>query len=273
MSPSTTPLEPDKAIWKSIDTLPVKEDRKEIKKPIDARAIDDEFDMFTKERVETKSKRPNSINLDLKPNLGTVEEEKDVKNVISETAHDISKYYKDFGTNSPKNKEQNPFNDIQSEFETKISDKQDTILRIDEPLEEEVKKLDKLINKLDKTSKIDNRNKFDSANKLDTLNKANESPSKYNFGEIKRKPVGNVSGDKSMPENKPFLRDRSASIGTISCKTPIAQLIGEQNRTMLFQVSSSTQLRTRHILPLHLALFDILIYEEAVPPFVHRPAG
>lgn len=49
----------------------------------------------------------------------------------------------------------------------------------------------------------------------------------------------NRNNDKigSMPENKQFLRDRSASIGTLNLKTPLAHLIGEQNRTMLFQVT------------------------------------
>lgn len=62
-----------------------------------------------------------------------------------------------------------------------------------------------------------------------------DSPAPMNFKEISRKPV--TIERKTLNENKPFLRDRSASIGTINQKTPITQLIGEQNRTMLFQVS------------------------------------
>lgn len=61
-----------------------------------------------------------------------------------------------------------------------------------------------------------------------------DSPAPMNFKEISRKPV--TIERKTLNENKPFLRDRSASIGTINQKTPITQLIGEQNRTMLFQV-------------------------------------
>nr|XP_037875200.1 TBC1 domain family member 4 isoform X2 [Bombyx mori] len=61
----------------------------------------------------------------------------------------------------------------------------------------------------------------------------------FNFDEIKRKPAFGSEGAKSLPENRPFLRDRSASIGTINSKTPLAQLICEQNRTMLFQVGRS----------------------------------
>lgn len=64
-----------------------------------------------------------------------------------------------------------------------------------------------------------------------------DSPAPLNFQEITRKPV--VSERKNLNDSKPFLRDRSASIGTINQKTPIAQLIGEQNRTMLFQVRLS----------------------------------
>ncbi|CAK1546531.1 unnamed protein product [Leptosia nina] len=56
-----------------------------------------------------------------------------------------------------------------------------------------------------------------------------------NFDEIRK----NDERKNSLPENKPFLRDRSASIGTLNLKTPLAHLIGEQNRTMLFQVGRS----------------------------------
>ncbi|XP_045528677.1 TBC1 domain family member 1 isoform X2 [Pieris brassicae] len=48
-----------------------------------------------------------------------------------------------------------------------------------------------------------------------------------------------MRNNETMPENKRFLRDRSASIGTLNLKTPLAHLIGEQNRTMLFQVGRS----------------------------------
>lgn len=71
---------------------------------------------------------------------------------------------------------------------------------------------------------------------LDNQKGRDDSPAPMSFQEITRKPV--VTERKTLNENKPFLRDRSASIGTINQKTPIAQLIGEQNRTMLFQVKS-----------------------------------
>ncbi|KAH9645373.1 hypothetical protein HF086_011137 [Spodoptera exigua] len=76
------------------------------------------------------------------------------------------------------------------------------------------------------------------ASKPDLSQKGREdSPAPMNFQEISRKPV--TVERKTLNENKPFLRDRSASIGTINQKTPIAHLIGEQNRTMLFQVGRS----------------------------------
>ncbi|KAH9645374.1 hypothetical protein HF086_011138 [Spodoptera exigua] len=55
LTPSTTPLEPDKA-WASAETLNAKQDPKK---------IDEEFDMFTKERVEntkdTHMKKPTPL--------------------------------------------------------------------------------------------------------------------------------------------------------------------------------------------------------------------
>lgn len=67
---------------------------------------------------------------------------------------------------------------------------------------------------------------------------------KVQFEEVLRSRSGSRDSEKRVdfPDNKPFLRDRSASIGTINNKTPIAQLIGEQNRTMLFQVMNYTTL-------------------------------
>lgn len=52
--------------------------------------------------------------------------------------------------------------------------------------------------------------------------------------------IGERKGLKTnLPENREFARDRSASIGTLNLKTPITQLIGDQNRTMLFQVPTA----------------------------------
>lgn len=69
------------------------------------------------------------------------------------------------------------------------------------------------------------------------LNETKVENENKTFDEINRKPT-NVNEEKSnlLTENKPYLRDRSASIGTLNLKTPLAHLIGEQNRTMLFQV-------------------------------------
>ncbi|XP_075988710.1 PTB_TBC1D1_like and TBC domain-containing protein plx isoform X2 [Anticarsia gemmatalis] len=167
LTPSTTPLEPDKA-WNSAELLTK-----------DPKKIDEEFDMFTKERVETQLKKPTPTPLEPnvlilnvpKNNLDTVtEEDKDIYSVISETASNITEYCEK-GTKN---------------VETVVEKRQG-------------------------------------------------SPAPMNFQEIARKPIGN----ERRVDNKPFLRDRSASIGTITHKTPIAQLIGEQNRTMLFQVGRS----------------------------------
>ncbi|CAG4967815.1 unnamed protein product [Colias eurytheme] len=76
-----------------------------------------------------------------------------------------------------------------------------------------------------------------------------------NFNELRRH---DRKGD--LPENVLFLRDRSASIGTLNLKTPLAHLFGEQNRTMLFQVGRS-ELRLispdRKQILLHRALTDV----------------
>lgn len=184
LTPSTTPLEPDKA-WASAEILNPKPDPKK---------IDEEFDMFTKERVETSQKpeslrkptptplEPNVLVLNVpKNNLDTVREEdkNELTSVISETASSITEF-------------------CQKSVEKSKLEPQDPFL--------------------------DNKIRKD-------------SPAPMNFQEINRKPT--VVERKTLTENKPFLRDRSASIGTINQKTPIAQLIGEQNRTMLFQVRSN----------------------------------
>ncbi|XP_022824144.1 TBC1 domain family member 1 isoform X1 [Spodoptera litura] len=180
--PSTTPLEPDKA-WASAETLNAKQDPKK---------IDEEFDMFTKERIENNTRKPTPLELMLnvpKNNLDTVKEEdkSDIFSVISETASSITQFCE----------------------KSKLED-----------------------------SKMDAKSPDSVAVKPDFSQKGrDDSPAPMNFQEISRKPV--TIERKTLNENKPFLRDRSASIGTINQKTPITQLIGEQNRTMLFQVGRS----------------------------------
>lgn len=195
LTPSTTPLEPDKGkTWASAEALSVQP------KP-DPKKIDDEFDMFTKERAETSKEtqvirkptptplEPNVLILNVpKNNLDTVKEEdkSDIYSVISETASSITEFC------------------LRSKAEdAKIDGK------VQDPF-------------------------------LDNLKGREDSPAPMSFQEISRKPV--VTERKSLNESKPFLRDRSASIGTINLKTPIAQLIGEQNRTMLFQVKKNNLL-------------------------------
>ncbi|KAL0809340.1 hypothetical protein ABMA28_011547 [Loxostege sticticalis] len=198
ITPSTTPLEPDKS-WKSVEII-TKTKTEE---------IDKEFDMFTKERVEIKKSYQESTIVN-KKNLGTVnedEEKNDINAVINETASSITQFcqnvIKDTEESNNNIKESNPFA---------------------------------------KEVKDTSQNKT-----VDDTNVKDKSPSpKLSFEEISRKPktvndLNEASEFKrvSMPENKPFLRDRAASIGTLNLKTPIAHLIGEQNRTMLFQVGRS----------------------------------
>ncbi|XP_060808967.1 TBC1 domain family member 4 isoform X2 [Amyelois transitella] len=171
------------------------------KKPkAETNEIDKEFDVFTKERVEINSKKQNDQIT--KNNLGTVnedEEKTDIQTIISETATSISAYCK------------NTIEDA------------DKIASINEKI-----KLVPL--KIDEVTK---------SNDDDSQNEKVDSPEKIKFHEISRPKMNDLNSGTRMPENKPFLRDRSASIGTLNLKTPITQLIGEQNRTMLFQVGRS----------------------------------
>lgn len=208
--------------------------------------------MFTKERVEKKTtsiKRPTSIPLEpsilvlnvpkgnLK-NLVTVseDEEKDLRTVISETASSINKFCEDkknedlskSGSKAVSFKDSNPFSETELFSPVKVASK-------DINIRKEVNEFSEF--KITKGIRTDS-----SVNKFGEQTKKKE----ISFEELSRKP-NNSDNIRKMPENKPFLRDRSASIGTISLKTPIAQLIGEQNRTaqligeqnrtMLFQVS------------------------------------
>lgn len=214
--PSTTPLEPDKNnAWKSAENI-----KDKVKKDIDK-----EFDVFTKERVDKVVKKsspvplePNVLILNVpKNNLGTLKEDEEkhdeIHAKISETASSITQFC------------QNTF----------LADK-------DDPFTPKNNEVDPLILQSLKENTVLKLNLDDSPEK-----KIKEDSQPFNFDEISRKPRTLVTSkvkdnienrrNSSMPENKPFLRDRSASIGTLHLKTPITQLIGEQNRTMLFQVS------------------------------------
>ncbi|KOB52063.1 TBC1 domain family member 4 [Operophtera brumata] len=201
-TPSTTPLEPDKAAWKSAETLTPKTKTKE---------LEDEFDMFTKERVEKKTtaiKRPTSIPLEPSilvlnvpkgpKNLGTVseDEEKDVRAVISETANSINKFCED----------------KKNEDRTKNGSK---AVSFKEPFSETntfspVKDSKEMI-----SNKLVNESSEFKINKDTIVNKTlEENKKEISFEEIRLK--ANGDNIRKMPENKPFLRDRSASIGTIT---------------------------------------------------------
>ncbi|KAI8433380.1 hypothetical protein MSG28_015421 [Choristoneura fumiferana] len=203
-SVSNTPLEPDKNLWKSTNNLPdiVKTDNTD---------VDQEFENFTKERVNGRKNNDVIFNV---PNLGTVKEDEEkneeIRSIISETASSITQF-------------------CQTNF---LSDKE---------FEKQDKNITEVVDPL--IFKENTRNKLDL--KLDLNEKATiaeaDGSNNITFEEIKtvKSKEGVDNRRPSMPENKSFLRDRSASIGNISLNTPITQVIGEQNRTMLFQVGRS----------------------------------
>ncbi|XP_038219797.1 uncharacterized protein LOC119838062 [Zerene cesonia] len=187
--------------------------------------VDKEFDEFTKERVERKPQE--SLSKNGKTNLGTVKED--------EEKHDECN---------------NPFKDIKLVKTVTL----DPLLHISEA--DDVKSEDvKAEIKNDSNTKVETHSEAKEEIKdADSANK--EDGKSMNFNELGR----SDNGKGSLPENVPFLRDRSASIGTLNLKTPLAHLIGEQNRTMLFQVGRS-ELRLispdRKQILLHRALADV----------------
>lgn len=237
LTPSTTPLEPDKSLSQSVTNISKKNDIKtrNVNKIDEKEEIDDEFDMFTKERVVKNNNQAIKRTVPLEPNvlILNVQNTKNNKINLHTVTEDEENYHSESNINNTNkttndndlkklsNKDTNPFKDSFDE-NSNGSDKN---------ADEEVFKTELFIRE---------------SNESIERNSRNGSPAPINFDEINRKPkmlqrnktgLDNIQGLKStVPENKPFLRDRSASIGTLNLKTPIAQLIGEQNRTMLFQV-------------------------------------
>ncbi|XP_050358389.1 TBC1 domain family member 1-like isoform X1 [Nymphalis io] len=210
--PSTTPLEPDKSMtWKSAENLQKPENTE----------IDKEFDVFTKERVEKNIKQPVPLEPTVlvinvpKNNLGTVEEdeEKHDDGHTLTTSHTSKIEPKDaLIPNAVKAK--NPLKDKSDQ--TNKQSVVDPLLHV--PME--VKNIEPQTD--------------------EKLGASMENKTNLNFGELQRKPKETYEEKKRMMSDvKPYLRDRSASIGTLNLKTPLAHLIGEQNRTMLFQVGRS----------------------------------
>ncbi|CAH2056111.1 unnamed protein product, partial [Iphiclides podalirius] len=244
---STTPLEPDKNhAWKSVENLQSKNDHRLVKS--ESHEIDQEFDMFTKERIEKNIQtrkpgqvlEPSVLVLNVPKNLGVLREDEekndDINSVISETASSITQFcqtnflHRSDETDSSVRivKDHNPFhNEIKEAApgDTKIDDAKDPLLNI--PIQ--TNSLDeKTVTQTPLEPKVVKDNKIDSGKNAARVQKP-----------LELKLNGSGENLNSMPENKPFLRDRSASIGTLNLKTPLAQLIGEQNRTMLFQVGRS----------------------------------
>ncbi|KAJ0182979.1 hypothetical protein K1T71_000955 [Dendrolimus kikuchii] len=261
---STTPLEPDKGTpWKSVETLTDKERNK----PTDK--IDEEFDIFTKERADSQKRLDVQLVLGApSKNLGTVDEDEekiDINSVISETAASITQFYQNVSDAADiENKVAN--NTLKHITDVKTVSVDNNLIKHPLHISEEgecndvtdnvTKDIDKFASNI---INVTNNNITNITNKEDLYqNVANivaktesnpftvstksdpeiKYPNKIRFEEVLRSRSGSRDSEKRIdfPENKPFLRDRSASIGTINNKTPIAQLIGEQNRTMLFQV-------------------------------------
>ncbi|KAJ2943322.1 hypothetical protein O0L34_g12128 [Tuta absoluta] len=234
IQPSTTPLEPDKNFFASVDNLKKNNN------------IDKEFDNFTKERIKKPQPlEPNIIiNVPHKNNLGTVTEDEekheDLRTELSETASSIRNFCQKSFTDKSDN--ENPFlTDLKIVEKGDVQDNNEIDKvknNIEVKLNEKVMAVEnKKVVEVQSMENATIHNLTVAAQKL-----RQDSPAPLNFDEIQRKPRTNklIESDiKKMPENKPFLRDRSASIGSISNKTPIAHLIGEQNRTMLFQVGRS----------------------------------
>ncbi|XP_050685716.1 TBC1 domain family member 1 isoform X2 [Leptidea sinapis] len=168
--------------------------------------VDKEFDEFTKERV-VKNDFVTKNNL---CTLKEVEERNDLEgskvklDPLNVLGSDDSKIEDEFKL-LEKNKKLNELKITEDESVDKISSKQPDL------------------NQIDETKSVDSE-------------ESNEQTDDIVFNELHRI---NNGRKQNLPENKPFLRDRSASIGTLNLKTPLAQLIGEQNRTMLFQVGRS----------------------------------
>lgn len=239
---STTPLEPDKNhAWRSVDNLQQTKNEHQLVKS-ESNEIDQEFDMFTKERVEKNTQirkssqlqEPSVLVLNVPNNLGTLREDEEktdeINAVISETASSITQFCKknfihssdvtDSTDKALENKqlEKNPFHKElhQAHDVRKIIDIKDPLLNMPiqtNPLESQTETVEPKVLQNDI-----NKNLAKVQKPLELKLNKNE---------------GNLN---SLPENKAFLRDRSASIGTLNLKTPLAHLIGEQNRTMLFQV-------------------------------------
>ncbi|XP_052749012.1 TBC1 domain family member 4 isoform X2 [Galleria mellonella] len=218
---SSIPLEPDKSIIK--------------KTKVENNEIDKEFDMFTKERVEInsqmrKSQTLESMSLNIsKNNLGTVtedEEKHDIQSIITKTASSITKFCEHTI------KDVNKIEDNIIEEKSPISENNKENTEIDKNENSSRQFTDQVSNKQEVNESGSEKN---SSENKQSLNLSIEKFNKLSSSKM----LNSENIKKSMLENKPYLRDRSASIGTLNLKTPIVQLIGEQNRTMLFQVGRS----------------------------------
>ncbi|XP_045770512.1 uncharacterized protein LOC123871026 isoform X1 [Maniola jurtina] len=242
--PSTTPLEPDKSNpWKSADNIPKLENNE----------VDEEFDTFSKERLDKNNKNPVPLEPSVlivnlpKNNLGTVDEDEEKHDENLRKSPNVTPIHTSNLINLDKTlapipnviDNNNPFNHATKHV--------DPLLNIPTGTKNQI---DTITAKKEKDSNVaftetnDTKQTFEE-NKSLLNNKHTESKTKdlkkLSFEEIpvNSNEAANLKKKQVLAENKPFMRDRSASIGTLNLKTPLAHLIGEQNRTMLFQVGRS----------------------------------
>ncbi|XP_049883648.1 TBC1 domain family member 1 isoform X2 [Pectinophora gossypiella] len=278
LQPSTTPLEEKNQAWNSTENIRVKGKdnidkefdlftKERIKKPQPLEPNVLVINVPSKNNLGTVSEDEEKLH-----------SHEEIRTGISETASSITEFCQQTVLNdnnitknnnrtvsntdnrSDDNTNNNPF------FDEFAKNNSDPLLQI--PLKIDEGEKDTNLNaksSTNKTIKTDNKNTENvteinmntqrnvhviknDAKITENVEKTDVKQEHMNFEEIQRKPTSAVQNkldsnegrrNSPMPENKPFLRDRSASIGSLNLKTPITQLIGEQNRTMLFQVGRS----------------------------------
>lgn len=222
MSPSLTPLETSKQFFSKSD----EEDD-------GSNNVEKEFDQLSTERVIQPNVEKNvltkplvlskkSFPVALEPNvliLNTVPN--DTKNLATLTEDE--------------NESLSQINNC----DTNLSNNIDTELHINEGENisssmSSIKSTDVLVSNENNLSNI-NKEKLKRLNSESDASSLSETRDLFDCNHEEQ--LVNLLKNKTLPENKYFARDRSASIGTLNLhKTPISQLIGDQNRTMLFQV-------------------------------------
>lgn len=207
--------------------------------------MDKEFDTFSKERIDKNNRNPVPLEPSIlivnapKNNLGTVneDEEKHVdsricKSPINTPVHMAYSVNLENTVNDvpiPNIKDSDPFKEVNEKVESVV----DPLLNIPVETKHQNENMtgNNIVVKEDKTKH----------SVVENMSSLKNDHTKFKTKDTKVTFEERINEDKKLglTENRPVLRDRSASIGALNLKTPIAQLIGEQNRTMLFQVINS----------------------------------